>query len=214
MSPLAAWRLDPKGPVAETIAGLWWLMLALGVAVFAVFLVLLARGLFGAKRTGERDPAADGARLSRRWVLGGGVLMPTAVLVGVFAATLYAMRAMPTRQPRDALVVDVIGHQWWYEVRYRGEGFTTRDEMHIPVGRPVALYLTSVDVIHSFWVPELGGKMDMLPDGTNLLVLEAGEAGRYQARCAEFCGLHHTEMKLAVVAEPADRFAAWLAEQR
>lgn len=84
---------------------------------------------------------------------------------------------------------------------------TTDNELHIPVGRPIALRLTSADVIHSFWVPELGGKMDMLPDGVNTLVLQADVAGEHVSRCAEFCGLDHADMRLLVTAEPADDFA-------
>lgn len=135
------------------------------------------------------------------------------MLVAVFGATVYAMRVLPTTAGTDALTVEIVGHQWWYEIHYPDGGVRTRDELHIPVGRQVELRLTSSDVIHSFWVPELGGKMDMLPDGTNSLVLQADEPGRWTARCAEFCGLHHARMTLLVIAEPADRFDAWLAGQ-
>lgn len=140
--------------------------------------------------------------------------MPLVVLVVVFGATVHAMRDIPTTASEDALMVDIVGHQWWLEVRYPDERITTRNELHIPVGRRVVLRLSSADVIHSFWVPELGGKMDMLPDGTNTLVLQADKPGEYHSQCAEFCGLHHADMKLRVVAEPADRFAVWVATQR
>jgi cytochrome c oxidase subunit 2 len=206
----AAGSLDPQGPSAEAMADLWWLMLAVGVVVFVVFAALLAVGLF--RRTAEDD--ADPRSRIRAWVIGGGVVMPTIVLIVVFVATVVAMRALPTSAPGNALVVEIVGHQWWYEVHYPEQGITSRDELHIPVGRPVALQLTSADVIHSFWVPALGGKMDMLPDGTNLLVLEANEPGEHRAQCAEFCGLEHATMRLRVLAEPADEFAAWVAEQQ
>jgi cytochrome c oxidase subunit 2 len=216
--PVAGERLAPAGPVAETIADLWWLMLGLGVVVFFLFFALLLVGLV--RSAGDADPATPGPappeprRRTGRWILGGGVLMPVVVLLAVFGATVYAMRVLPTTAEPDALTVEIIGHRWWYEVHYPdGGGIRTRDEMHIPVGRQVELRLTSTDVIHSFWVPELGGKMDMLPDGTNSLVLQADEPGRWTARCAEFCGLHHAQMKLRVIAEPADRFDAWLAGQ-
>lgn len=210
MAPVAGWSIDPRGPVAETINDLWWLMLGLGVAVFVLFMVLLARGLVRPAGAAEAD---EGAR-TRRWLVGGGLLMPIVVLVVVFAGTVYAMRAMPTPGGADdELVVEVVGHQWWYEVRYPQHDVTARDEMHVPVGRPFVLRLTSVDVIHSFWVPEFGPKMDMLPEDVNVLVLEADEPGTYHARCAEFCGLHHADMHMVVVAEPEDRFAAWLAQQ-
>jgi cytochrome c oxidase subunit 2 len=111
-------------------------------------------------------------------------------------------------------VVEIVGHQWWWEVRYSEEGVTTANELHIPVGRPVAIELTSADVIHSFWVPELAGKLDALPDGTNTLVIEAEEPGEYRSECAEFCGLQHAQMGLVVVAEPTEQFSSWVAGQQ
>lgn len=209
VTPLTASALDPQGPVAEAIADLWWVMLALGVAVFTVFAVLLVVGLVRRPQAGN-----DASPSTGRWIIGGGVVMPLVVLVVVFGATIYAMRVVPTTAPEDALIVDIIGYQWRYEISYPEQGVGPVDELHIPVGRPVALQLTSADVIHSFWVPALGGKLDMLPDGTNTLVLQADEPGEHRARCAEFCGLHHTSMELLVVAEPAAEFAAWLEDQR
>jgi cytochrome c oxidase subunit 2 len=199
--------LDPKGPSAETIADLWWLMLWLGVAVFVVFAALLAVGLLRRPRSEERRPGD-------RWILGGGVLMPLAVLVVVFGATVVAMRAMPGEDvPADALVVEIVGHQWTYAVTYPEQGVTAVDELHLPVGRPVALHLSSADVIHSFWVPELGGKMDMLPDGVNVLVLQADVPGEYGALCAEFCGVDHARMRMNVVVESDEAFRAWIEQQ-
>lgn len=203
--------MDPQGPVAAAIDELWWLMLGLGIAVFVVFLVLLVVGLVR-EPTEEADP--DPQRRVRRWLVGGGVVLPLVVVTVVFGATVRAMQAVPGVAPPGALVVGITGHQWRYEVAYPEEGVTAVDELHLPVGRPVALHLTSADVIHSFWVPELGGKLDMLPDGTNVLVLQADRPGRYTARCAEFCGLEHTSMQLDVVAESPGEFAAWVAAQR
>ncbi len=211
---LAAQALDPEGPVADSAAGLWWLMLALGAAVFVIFAVFLGVGLFRARpgdapEAGPQPPDRFGP-----WLVGGGVALPLIVIAIVFAATVEAMRDVPTTAPEGALVVEIVGHQWWWEVRYPAEGITTANEMHIPVGRPVALQLTSADVIHSFWVPALGGKLDLLPDKVNTLVLEADEPGRHLNRCAEFCGLQHTLMGMDVVAEPAEGFAAWVASRQ
>ncbi len=214
MTLFLAQALDPEGPVADSAAGLWWLMLALGVAVFVVFAAVLAVGLF---RTRPGDAPESGSQPSDRfgpWLVGGGVAMPLIIIAVVFAATVHAMRDVPTTAPVGALVVEVVGHQWWWEVHYPAEGITTANEMHIPVGRPVALQLTSADVIHSFWVPALGGKLDLLPDYTNTLVLEADEPGRHVNRCAEFCGLQHTLMGMDVVAEPPEGFAAWVASRQ
>ena len=217
---MAANSFDPAGPVARDIAGLWWLMLALGVAVMAVFGVALAVGLGRRSRAVRQNPSiarpgpADPGRSALRWIVVGGVVMPVVVLLVVFGFTVQTMRATPGAAPPDALRIDVLGHQWWYEVRYPDEGVTTANEMHIPVGRPVEIRLRSADVIHSFWVPALAGKLDMLPGRENVLVLEADEAGSYQGSCAEFCGLQHAKMRFLTVAEEPERFAAWLATQR
>ncbi len=191
------------------MADLWWLMLVLGVAVFVVFAAVLAVGLV-------RGPAAEPAegRGFGRWMVGWGVVGPAVILIVVFVATVYAMRVVPTDAPPDALVIEVVGHQWRYEVHYPDDGISMTNELHIPVGRPVALRLTSADVIHSFWVPELGGKLDMLPDGVNTLVLQADVPGEYRNRCAEFCGLEHADMQMTVVAQSAEQFAAWVADQQ
>ncbi|MGH8929097.1 MAG: cytochrome c oxidase subunit II [Egibacteraceae bacterium] len=208
----SAGSLDPQGPVAEVMADLWWLMLGLGVVVFAVFAALLAVGLLRRRSAEDAEPAR-GPTFSR-WIVSGGVVMPVIVLIVVFGATVRAMRVLPATAPGEALVVEIVGHQWWWEVRYPAEGITTANELHIPVGRPIALELTSADVIHSFWVPALGGKMDLLPDGVNTLVLQADVPGEHVSQCAEFCGLQHANHGLIVVAEPAERFATWVAEQR
>ena len=204
--------LDPQGPVSEAMAGLWWLMFWLGVAVVVVVVVVLALGLFRRRPAGEPPPDRQGS--FGRWFVVAGVVVPLVILLVVFGATVRAMRFVPTSAPPEALVIEVVGHQFWWEVRYPEHGITLRDELHMPVGRPVNLQLSSADVIHSFWVPELAGKIDMLPDRTNTLVLEADQPGQYVSRCAEFCGLEHTRMVLTVVAEPEDRFAAWVADRR
>ncbi len=209
----SAGSLDPQGPAAESIADLWWLMLVLGTAVFLLFAALLVLSLIRRWAPGA-DRSAAHRKLVGRWIVGGGVAMPVVVIVVVFVATLQAMRALPTTPTSDALRVDVIGHQFWYEIRYPDEGIVTANELHLPVGRQVALRLTSADVIHSFWVPPLAGKLDMMPARTNTLVLQADEPGEHRSMCAEFCGLQHARMGLIVVAEPADEFDAWVSDQQ
>jgi cytochrome c oxidase subunit II len=206
--------LDPQGPVSQVMADLWWLLLGLGVAVVVAVVVVLALGLFRRRPAAEQETGREPPNRFGRWFVVGGVAVPLVILVIVFGATVQAMRSVPTTAPSDALVIEVVGHQFWWEVRYPEAGVTLTDELHLPVGRPVNLQLSSADVIHSFWVPALAGKIDMLPDYTNTLVLEADEPGVHQSRCAEFCGLEHTRMVLTVVAEPEDRFASWLAERR
>ncbi|MDK3256959.1 cytochrome c oxidase subunit II [Blastococcus capsensis] len=208
MNSASSGSLDPKGPSAEAIADTWWLMLGLGVAVFVLFAVLLAVGLFRRQRSDEGQPS------EKRWIVGGGVVLPLVVLVVVFGATVAAMRVLSEDAPPEALEIEVIGHQWYFEVRYPEAGVTTVGELHLPVGQPVEFHLTSADVIHSFWVPELGGKTDMLPDGVNVLVLQADEPGEWGTSCAEFCGLEHATMQLDVVAESPEDFMDWIEQQR
>jgi cytochrome c oxidase subunit II len=206
--------LDPQGPISQAMADLWWLMLGLGGAVFVAVVVVLALGLFRRHPAAEQETGPDRPNRFGRWFVVGGVVAPMVILLVVFGATVRAMRLVPTTAPSDALVIEVVGHQFWWEVRYPDAGVTVTNELHLPVGRPVNLQLRSADVIHSFWVPELAGKIDMLPDYTNTLVLEADRPGVHLNRCAEFCGLEHTKMVMTVVAEPEDRFVSWLAERR
>lgn len=209
MTGLEASSLEPQGPVASAAADLWWLMLWLGTAVFIVVIGLLVVGL--TRR--QLSPEGEDSPTSERW-LRGGVVITIALLAIVFGATLVAMRQVQAEPPPGALEIEIVGHQWWWEVHYPAGGATTANELHLPVGRPVALRLTSADVIHSFWVPALAGKIDLLPDGTNTLVLQADEPGEHKSTCAEFCGLQHYQMGLRVVAEPAGAFADWIESQR
>lgn len=196
------------------MADLWWLMLALGLAVFVVFAVFLGLGLFRRRVPPDPGAGAETPEAFNRWLVGAGVAAPLLVIAVVFGATVGALRRLPMTAPAGAPEIEVVGHQWWWEVRYPEAGVRTANELHLPVGRPVALRLSSVDVIHSFWVPALGGKLDLLPDRVNTLVLEADAPGEHRNRCAEFCGLQHTMMGMIVVAEPEERYEAWLAEQR
>lgn len=217
---LLASALDPAGPAARDIDDLWRLLLWFGTAVMVLVAVLLVVALRrghrralaepGATETGPDDPQGTGVR---PWLAGGGVALPAVGVVVVLVATIFAMRATADAAPDDALVVDVTGHQWWWEVEYVDAGVVTANEVHVPAGEPVTLVLRSSDVIHSFWVPELAGKLDALPDHANRLVIEADAPGTYDGACAEFCGLQHANMAITVVAhEPAD-FEAWLDEQ-
>jgi cytochrome c oxidase subunit 2 len=213
VSGVEAGTFDPQGPVAEAMADLWWLLLGLGAAVFVVFAVLLVVGLFRRRAAVEPGPENHQAPAFTRWFVGAGVVVPFVIIVVVLVASILGMRYVPTSAPRDAMVVEVVGHQFWWEIRYPEHQVTTRNELHIPVGRTINLQLTSADVIHSFWVPELGGKMDALPDGVNTLVLEAARPGVHRSQCAEFCGLQHADHRLRVVAEPLDQFESWIADQ-
>jgi cytochrome c oxidase subunit II len=214
LRPLADGSLEPEGPAADTIADLWWIMLGLGVLVFVVFGSALAFGLFRRRPDSDDGSTRQAAGVSGRWFAVVGVVLPAMIVLVVLTATVVAMRAVPTSPSPDALEVEIVGHQWWWEVRYPEEGFTTANELHIPVGHPVNIRLSSTDVIHSFWVPRLSGKIDMLPDGTNTLVLKADAPGEHSSQCAEFCGIGHANMALTVVAEPEREFDAWVAARQ
>ena len=201
---------DPQGPVARVMEDLWWVMLWVGVAVFVLFLVLLVGGVLRRSRSEEPAATGTGAAEHGRWLLLGGFVLPTVVITAILGLTLDAMRATPDDAPAGALTIEIVGHQWWWEVRYPEYEVETANEIHIPAGRPVAFQLTSADVIHSFWVPQLGGKLDLLPEDTTTLVLEADEPGEFSGQCAEFCGLQHARMGLKVIAHTEDDFAAWL----
>jgi cytochrome c oxidase subunit 2 len=213
MTGLDTGSFDPQGPAAAAMEGLWWLMFWLGLAVFAVFAVLLGIAMFRGRAADPREegPASHGFT---RGLVVLGVVVPALIILAVFVATIVAMRWVPTTAPDDAMVVEVTGHQWRWEVAYPDHGVHATNELHIPVGRTINVQLTSADVIHSFWVPELGGKMDALPDGMNTLVLRADQPGEHHTQCAEFCGLRHAEMKLRVVVEPVERFESWISEQQ
>jgi cytochrome c oxidase subunit 2 len=208
--------LNPQSNAAARIAVLWWVMFGLGALIWVGVTALLLTGLFRHRRTLEpyaRLPDSQRTRTVNLWVWGGGILLPTFVLIGLVALTVGTLRSIPSAMPSDAMVIEVIGHQWWWEVVYPDRGITLRDEVRIPVGQPVEVRLSSVDVIHSFWVPELHGKFDLIPGRTQVFVLQADQPGTYRGQCAEFCGLRHARMTFVVTAMPSEEFTGWLASQ-
>jgi cytochrome c oxidase subunit II len=202
--------VDAAGPRAALTANLWWFMLALGLGVYLLVMLLLALGLL--TRPGGRWQLGDPART--RLVVICGLLAPAVVLLILIAAdlrTLVAVAAPPA--PAD-LTLDVVGHQWWWEVRYPDQHFTTANEIHIPSGSIVLIHLTSVDVIHSLWAPRLAGKTDVVPGQTSSMWLQADEPASYRGQCAEYCGIQHANMVFSVMAQPPDQFQAWVASQQ
>lgn len=200
--------LAPFGADAADIRHLFLIMLA-GAVVIATAVALLMRH---AVRAPEGDLTHRGGMRLVLW-LGG--IVPTVVLLGLLVYSLPYMKTRPVG-PAD-LTIAVDGEQFWWRVTYRptdGATVESANEVRIPVGRTVAVRLTATDVVHSFWIPGLGGKMDMIPGRTNTLVVRADKAGRYRGQCAEFCGLSHALMALDVVAMPPAAFDAWLAAQR
>lgn len=207
----------PAGPAARSLSHLGWFVLITFLVTTAVMWVLI--GWVGYRRRGslaEHEPVdADGGF---GWILIGGFAIPAAVLATIFVVTLQSMSAFPMEHGHGDPQIKVIGHQWWFEVEYLIGGIDQRvktaTEIHIPVGRPVEIALETRDVIHSFWVPQLHGKVDLMPGMTNHVRLQADRPGRYRGECAEYCGVQHANMILYVIAEPDDDFQAWLEAQR
>lgn len=202
--------LNPQGAAASDIAFIWWLMLGGGLLIFLGVMALVLRGFYA------RQPRrAIGERL---FIVGGGLVFPGVVLTALLVYTVFVGARLVAPAPAGALTIDVTGHMWWWEVRYGGPGgdaaLVSANELRIPVGRPVQLRVHSADVIHSFWVPNLAGKIDMVPGRTNRLVLQADAPGTYRGQCAEFCGLQHTRMALHVVAEPPADWDRWFEQRR
>jgi cytochrome c oxidase subunit 2 len=216
----AGWTVHQAGPQAARIAELWWLVFYVSCAVYGVVAVLVMWALVRSPRASAEPEPELPERTSRRYTIavGTGValtIITLFVLVGNDVVTARALEKFGTQNP---LIIEVTGRQWWWEVRYvdpvAGNRFTTANEIHIPVGRPVMLSMTSGDVIHSLWVPELHGKRDLIPAYGTHLRLQADRAGSYYGECAEFCGYQHAKMRLLVIAQPEGEFAAWLHEQR
>ncbi|MDQ0024271.1 cytochrome c oxidase subunit 2 [Variovorax paradoxus] len=200
--------LRAAGPVAEMLLEVSGVLAGGGTLIFAGVMLLLVLAV--RRRSGS---AID----TRWWIIGGGLVFPGVVLAALFAYSELHRPPWKPVPPPNALIVGVTGHMWWWEVRYRdpatGAEVVTANEIRIPVGRPVYFGLGSADVIHSFWVPSLGGKMDMLPGRVQHLQLQADRPGTWRGQCAEYCGEQHARMALHVVAEAPAAFDAWLAAQ-
>jgi len=140
-------------------------------------------------------------------------LAPAVILVFVAVPTVRTIFATAGEAPADALKVDVIGHQWWWEFRYRELGLVTANELHVPLGRTVQLSITSADVIHAFWAPPLGGKRDAIPGHVTRIAFRPDQVGDYSGQCAEFCGASHANMRLRVVVDSESRFGRWATVQ-
>jgi len=141
-------------------------------------------------------------------------IAPALVLLAIAIPTIQVIFRTQAAPPRDALEITVYGHQWWWEFRYPALQVVTANELHVPAGRPVALTLQGPDVIHSFWVPRLGGKRDVIPGRLNRLTFTAETPGEYRGQCAEFCGVSHANMGMRVIVDAPDAFARWVAAQK
>lgn len=210
-SPKAPSVLEPRGPGAARVEPLWWLMFWISSVVFLVVLVMIAMAIRRRGQIGE-PLVEESPRWGNRFVVVAGVVIPWLILTSVFLVSLKVMQGLASEGDNEALTIRVDGRMWWWDVFYPG-GVRTANEIHIPAGEPVRVRLTASDVIHSFWVPQLQVKIDMIPGKTNEMWLQADKPGRYRGQCAEYCGIQHANMLFYVVAEPQADFHAWLANE-
>lgn len=206
--------LHSAGIQADRIESLWWAIF--GVTTIVTVVVLAVLGL--ALRRGLRPAAtvSDERRLLR--AVGAGSVATIIILIGLLVRSVITSRAIASQRSGDALMIEVTAYQWWWSVEYQhpepAQRVRTANELHLPVGRNVAIKLLANDVIHSFWVPSLHGKLDAIPGHESTLWLRADRPGIYRGQCAEYCGHQHAHMALVVVAEPPDDFERWIQAQR
>jgi cytochrome c oxidase subunit 2 len=213
--PLAAWAdeqsaLVARGEDARRIVEITWMMFIVAAVIFLAVMIMLAVALYG-------PPRLRGLLGRRTLIVGAGIVFPVIVLSALLIHSLDAASSMARAQTPPATRIEVVGEMWWWRVRYldeRGRAlFETANDIRIPSGEPVEFILRSDNVIHSFWVPNLAGKMDMVPGHVNRLRVRADAPGTFRGQCAEYCGAQHAGMMFDVRAlAPAD-FQAWLAEQ-
>lgn len=198
---------------AERVSWLGWFMIVLSGLIFVGVMITMIIAMLRNRRRNAVD--VDLSDPGAGWIVWGGAVMPGVALIATFVVSMAALGHFPGSKP--VVTIHVTGHQWWWQLDYEfpdlPDQFRTANEIHIPVGRPVRLLLTTGDVIHSFWVPQLQGKLDLIPGDTNDLRIVAKRAGTYAGVCAEFCGAQHAHMGLTVVAEAPEQFQQWAAHQ-
>jgi len=201
-------RSDFAWAIQDLFVGIFWWAVVVFLLVEGLLLFTLFR--FRA-RAGAGDPRPQHGHtlLEIGWTAA-----PALILVFIAVPTIRTIFRTAGRASEDAVQVRVIAHQWWWEFRYPDLGITTANELHLQVGRPVALEMTSADVIHSFWAPALGGKRDLIQGRTTRLAFTPDSIGSYRGQCAEFCGSSHANMGLRVVVESEARFAGWVAREQ
>lgn len=232
-SPLLLWltgcasvqsTFNTHGPASNQIAHLSWLMTILFLAVTAVMWVLLGWGF--ARRRGtlaEHAPIDSGG--GQAWIAIGGLAVPLVILSLIFVLGLRLLMRFPLDGGKGGNAstamqhpdIEIIGHQWWWEVHYLTgqpyQHFVVANEIHIPTGRPINIELATADVMHSFWIPALHGKVDLIPGHVNFVRIEASQPGSYPGQCAEFCGEQHAHMRLLLVAQAPQDYDAWAQQQ-
>jgi cytochrome c oxidase subunit 2 len=196
-TPLSA--LDPAGPRADALATLWWVMCIGALALFVLTMLVFAIAFY--------RPGALSRFSGRAITIAGGLMLPLPVLIGLTGTALVLGEQALPRADGDVPLFRAEGRQWIWRFGYPDTDVVTTDELHVPAGQPFDVELTAADVIHSFWVPRLGGKLDAIPGHRNLLRLQADEPGTYWGTCAEYCGTGHDGMHFRVIAHAAEDYA-------
>lgn len=203
--------LDVKGDYNQKVLSVYTLVFWIAAAVFVIVEGVLVYSMIRyRRRPGDKLPPQihGNNRLEIAWTIA-----PALLLVIVAVPTLQTIRStetIPAAGP-NVLEVQVIGHQWWWEVQYPGQNVTTANEIHLPLGKTAVFRLTSGDVQHSFWIPKMAGKMDVLPTRTNYLSFTPQEVGEYHGQCVELCGTSHANMRLRLIVDTPADFDAWVA---
>ncbi len=197
--------LAPSGPAAASIATLWWTMLAGSTILFALVMVIFALVI--------RRPGWGSSVSPERWIVLGGLVLPALILVPLVTYGMIVGERLLPLPARASEHIEAEGRQWVWTFRYPDNGgVKTVGTLHLPAGVPIDITVSSLDVIHGFWIPRLAGKIDAVPGHVNHLRVEANDPGRYEGLCSEFCGLGHTAMRFVVVVHPAKDFSAALAQ--
>lgn len=203
--------LDPAGPNAREISVLWWSMAAAAAVILTLVVGLLLYAVFG-------HPERRGWLTPHRLIVFGGMVLPVVALSVLVPFNVRVAEGVTAERRPDTLTIHVHGRQWWWDIEYDSGTlsgrFSSANEMYLPAGEPVELILTTADVIHSLWFPNLGGKLDLIPGRRNRLMIEADRPGLYRGQCAEFCGVGHAKMALYAVVVSREQFDAWLERQR
>jgi cytochrome c oxidase subunit II len=206
--------LMPESNFGGWIASIYWEAIGFYslILILVITLIVLALTKHSTRRTRIHEEPAhvnEHLVLEAAWTVGPALIL----LLVAFPAIVINFASQPNQPPANALHVHVIAHQWWWEFRYPTLGIVTANEVHIPINRPVWFQLNSADVIHSFWIPRLGGKRDVIPNHTNELILTPNKPGEYYGECAEFCGLSHANMRMRVFVDTPEQFEEWTADQ-
>jgi cytochrome c oxidase subunit 2 len=209
--------LAPAGPYAQKIANIWWIYFTICTVVWVLVMIGVFVAVRRAQRRVEPDTTTEGTAHGVKFMTFA-IGTTTVVLIALLVVTVATARSLSPHGQKVAREIQVTGHQWWWDIQYLDERpdriAQTANELHLAVGERVRIILASSDVIHSFWIPNLHGKRDLIPGQKAILTIQADKPGIYRAQCAEFCGLQHAKMAFIVIVEPKGEFDAWLTTMR